>query len=57
LILGAFMYVVVLPYMILALRSSFFRERFYACLHLKSMPATAQPLPGSDHIKTGKPPE
>ena len=37
LILGAFLYVVVLPYMILALRSSFFRERFFACLHLKSM--------------------
>jgi hypothetical protein len=57
LILGAFLYAVVLPYMILALRSSFFRQRFYACLHLKSMPAAAQPLPGSDHIKTGKPTE
>jgi len=38
LILGACLYVVVFPYMILALRSSFFRERFYACLRLKLMP-------------------
>ena len=35
---GVFLYAVVLPYMILALRSSFFRKRFYACLRLKSMP-------------------
>jgi hypothetical protein len=41
LILSAFLYVVVFPYMILALRSSFFRERFFACLHLKSMPTAA----------------
>jgi len=44
-VLGAFLYAVVLPYMILALRSSFYRQRFYACLHLKSMPTTAQPVP------------
>jgi hypothetical protein len=37
---GAFLYVIVFPYMILALRSAFFRERFYACLRLKSMPPT-----------------
>ena len=41
LILGACLYVIVFPYMILALRSAFFRERFYACLRLKSMPTTA----------------
>ena len=35
---GTFLYVIVFPYMILALWSSFFRERFYACLRLKSMP-------------------
>ncbi len=35
---GAFLYVIVFPFMILALSSSFFRERFYACLRLKSMP-------------------
>jgi hypothetical protein len=51
-VLGAFLYVVVLPYMILALRSSFFRERFYACLRLKSMPATAGAVPNSDAVKT-----
>ena len=37
LILGGILYLIVLPYMILAFRSSFFRERFYACLRLKSM--------------------
>jgi hypothetical protein len=37
---GAFLYVIVFPFMILALSNSFFRERFYACLHLKSMPTT-----------------
>ena len=40
LVLGLCLYVINLPYMILALRSSFFRERFYACLRLKAMPAT-----------------
>jgi len=42
---GAFLYLTVFPYMILALRSSFFRERFYACLRLKSMPTATGPLP------------
>jgi len=43
LVLGACLYVIVFPYMILALRSAFFRERFYACLRLKSMlPTTMQ---------------
>jgi hypothetical protein len=37
---GAFLYVIVFPFMILVLNSSFFRERFYACLRLKSMPTT-----------------
>lgn len=41
LIFGVCLYVLNLPYMILAFRSSFFRERFYACLRLKSMPTTA----------------
>jgi len=40
-VLGALLYMVVFPYMILALRSSFYRQRFFACLHLKSMPAAA----------------
>ena len=38
LVLGACIYAMNLPYMVLALRSPFFRERFYACLRLKSMP-------------------
>ncbi len=37
-VLGACIYLMNLPYMVLALRSPFFRERFYACLRLKSMP-------------------
>jgi len=45
LICGGCVYAIVLPFMILAMRSSFYRQRFYACLHLKSMPAdtTAEP--------------
>ncbi len=38
LVAGLLLYVINLPFMILALSSSFFRERFYACLRLKSMP-------------------
>ena len=37
LIVGGCVYAIVLPFMILALRSSFYRQRFYACLRLKSM--------------------
>jgi len=47
---GAFLYAVVLPYMILALRSSFYRQRFYACLHLKSMPTPGGSMPGTENI-------
>ena len=42
LILAIFLYVINLPYMILALRSSFFRERFYACLRLKAISEAPQ---------------
>ena len=38
---GLFFYVVNLPFMILGFTSSFFHERFCACLNLKSMPAPA----------------
>ena len=37
LVLGGSLYVIILPFMILVLRSEFFRERFYACMRLKSM--------------------
>ncbi len=37
LIFGLCAYVIVLPYMILAFRSSFFRQRFYDCFHLPAM--------------------
>ncbi|MCK5271225.1 MAG: hypothetical protein KAJ52_01565 [Sedimentisphaerales bacterium] len=40
LVLGSCLYVIILPFMILVLRSGFFRERFYACLRLRSMPET-----------------
>ena len=38
LLFGACIYVLNLPFMILAFSSSFFRERFYAYFHLRSMP-------------------
>jgi hypothetical protein len=45
-VLGACVYVIVFPYMVLALRQGFFRERFFACLHLRSMPGmSGQPYP------------
>jgi hypothetical protein len=46
LIFGLCAYVIILPYMILAFRSSFFRRRFYGCFRL---PAMAEPkTDGSD---------
>jgi len=42
LIFAVCVYVINLPYMILALRSSFWRKRFYACLNLKPMHAASQ---------------
>jgi hypothetical protein len=38
LVTGLILYIINLPFMILAFCSPFFRERFYACLRLKSMP-------------------
>jgi hypothetical protein len=40
LVTGLLLYAINLPFMILAFYSPFFRERFYACLRLKSMPTT-----------------
>jgi len=37
LIFGLCTYVIIVPYMILAFRSSFFRQRFYDCFHLPAM--------------------
>ena len=54
LVLGVCLYVINLPYMILALSSSFFRERFYACLRLKPMP-TAQKQVDSSRLDTQDP--
>ncbi|MDT8304220.1 MAG: hypothetical protein RQ760_22240 [Sedimentisphaerales bacterium] len=51
LIVGACLYVIVFPFMILAFYSPFFRERFYACLRLKSMTATAAQSNTNEHIE------
>ena len=40
LVTGLLLYTINLPFMILAFCSPFYRERFYACLRLKSMPTT-----------------
>jgi hypothetical protein len=40
LIFGACLYIIVFPFMILVFYSPFFRERFFACLRLKSIPLT-----------------
>jgi len=42
LVISAFSYVILLPYMILAFRSGFFRERLYAFLRLESMAGSAK---------------
>jgi hypothetical protein len=39
---GVSAFMINLPYMTLVLRGSFFRRRFFDCLHLKSMPAIAE---------------
>jgi hypothetical protein len=44
-LVGLVLYVINLPFMIMALNSPLYRERFYACLRLKSMPEAAA---GSD---------
>ena len=41
LVTGLLLYAINLPFMILAFCSPFFRERFYACLRLKSMSTAA----------------
>ncbi len=40
---GLVCYALVLPFVILALKSPFFYRRFYACMRLQSMPATIGP--------------
>jgi len=41
-VLGFISYIIILPYMILAFRSGFFRERLYSCLRLESMGGRAE---------------
>jgi hypothetical protein len=47
LVVGGFTYAMLLPYVILVLCCSFFRKRFYACLHLKSMTTTGVSSPAA----------
>jgi hypothetical protein len=51
LLFGACMYVLNLPFMILAFCSSFFRERFYAYFHLRSMPMGPHPPAGTRSVQ------
>ncbi len=51
LVFGLCAYVIILPYMILAFRSSFFRRRFYGCFRL---PAMAKPSTDPSDIETAK---
>ncbi|MHC4620911.1 MAG: hypothetical protein ACYTEQ_24455 [Planctomycetota bacterium] len=55
LVFGLCVYVINLPYMILGLRSAFFRERFYACLRLKSMSGAAGPAVESGQFAEQEP--
>lgn len=50
LLFGACIYVLNLPFMILAFSSSFFRKRFYAYFHLSSMPMGPPPGTGSAQL-------
>jgi hypothetical protein len=49
LIFGLCIYMLSLPFMILAFVTPFFRERFYAYFHLKSMPISSPPGMDSEH--------
>ena len=54
LIVGAILYILLLPYMILVLTNDLFRQRFYGCFRLKGMAAPAvaesQDQPGAWNI-------
>ncbi|MCP4611093.1 MAG: hypothetical protein GY845_20480 [Planctomycetes bacterium] len=51
LVTGLLLYVINLPFIILAIYSPFFRERFYACLRLKSMTTAAAQSNTNEHIE------
>jgi hypothetical protein len=53
LVISVFSYVILLPYMILAFRSGFFRERLYALLHLESMSGSAEAEADSNKVEEG----
>ena len=48
-IFGLYIYILNLPFMILVFASPFFRERFYAYFHLKSMPISSPSGTESEH--------
>ncbi len=57
LIFGLCAYVIIVPYMILAFRSSFFRQRFYDCFHLPAMAAVSTDDSEADSTKQTKIPD
>lgn len=50
LIFAICIYILSLPFMILAFATPFFRERFYAYFHLKSMPISSPSGTESEHL-------
>ena len=40
---GGILFAILLPFMILAAKSEFFRDRLFACMRLKSMEAISEP--------------
>jgi len=55
LVAGLLLYAINLPFVILALSSPFFRERFYACLRLKSMPTATGLKTDADRLGSQSP--
>jgi hypothetical protein len=51
LIFGLCAYVIIVPYMILAFRSSFYRQRFYDCFHLPAVAAVSTDESEADSTK------
>jgi hypothetical protein len=57
LIFGLCAYVIILPYVILAFRSSFYRQRFYDCFHLQAVAAVSTDESEADSTKQTKIPD
>jgi len=57
LVTGLLSYAINFPFIILAFCSPFYRERFHACLRLKSMPTTSTPSDTNLHYEQSEKPE